>query len=87
MITSVSTQDLRTRLNNLLARLQHRGQRFVVEHRGEPVAALLSINEYRELLKRIEDLEDALDLKEAIETSEGIIPWEEVQVQLDRGVL
>ena len=42
----------------------------MVDARGRKRAAVISISEYRRLLNRLEQLEDALDLDAAARTSE-----------------
>lgn len=39
---------------------------------------LLPLTKYKMLLEKLEDLQDALDLKEAIATSTQMIPWDDV---------
>ena len=38
---------------------------MLIDSKGKPKGVVLSIREYRRLLARLEDLEDALELKEA----------------------
>jgi PHD/YefM family antitoxin component YafN of YafNO toxin-antitoxin module len=46
---------------------------FLVDNRGKPKAVILRMAAYRKLLSTLEALEDALDLKHAMETSSGVI--------------
>ena len=41
---------------------------YVIDHKGEKTAALLSIKEYRLLMQRLEDLEDMLEMDAAVQT-------------------
>lgn len=66
MDTIVSAMEIRNRLGDLLSRILYRGERFVIERRGKPVAALISIEEYEALLPIMEDLEDVKRAEESI---------------------
>ena len=46
---------------------------FLVDDLGKPKAVILRLAVYRKLLETLEALEDALDLKRAMETSPGVI--------------
>lgn len=43
MEKNISTQELRAALADAIDAVQQRGDRFVIEHRGKPVAALVPI--------------------------------------------
>lgn len=45
---------------------------FLVNDEGEPTAVVFRMTTYRKLLHWMEELEDALDLKHAIESSPGM---------------
>jgi antitoxin (DNA-binding transcriptional repressor) of toxin-antitoxin stability system len=75
MITRISSADLHTRIGNVLTRIQRKGERFVIERRGIPVAAVISIED----LQRLEfgqgrqtaraDRLNALAMADAVRTS------------------
>jgi len=50
---------------------------FLVDETGQPKAVVLGLSEYNKMLKLIEDLEDSLDLKHAVETSSEFISHEQ----------
>jgi hypothetical protein len=58
--------------------------RFVVGARGRKEGVLLRLAEYRRLLRRIEDLEDALALDRAEETLKELLPYSVVRKRLKR---
>ncbi|MBZ5565827.1 MAG: type II toxin-antitoxin system prevent-host-death family antitoxin [Acidobacteriia bacterium] len=58
--------------------------RFVVGARGRRQAVLLDIAEYRRLMKKLEDLEDALALDRAEQTSNRLLPYAAVRKRLKR---
>lgn len=49
MSTVISAMDLHRQAGDLLARIRYRGERFIIRRRGQPVAVLLDIKEYRRL--------------------------------------
>jgi hypothetical protein len=59
-----------------------RGERYVVDKRGRKTAVMLDIPTYKALLEHLEDLEDALELDEAVRTAKGFRPYEEVKEEL-----
>jgi prevent-host-death family protein len=42
-MTTLSATDLARRLSDILSRVRYRGERFVVERNGEPVAVLVPL--------------------------------------------
>lgn len=46
---------------------------FVVDKRGKTEAVVLSMADYQRLVRHLEELEDAMELKQAIRTSRGTI--------------
>ena len=58
--------------------------KFVVSSSGRKEGVLLRVGEYRRLLRRIEDLEDATALDLAEKTSKRLIPYAEVRERLKR---
>ncbi len=57
-------------------------EKYLIDERGRKTAVVLPVREYRRLMERLEDLEDALELDEARRTSTGSKPYEEVQSEL-----
>jgi prevent-host-death family protein len=58
---NVNVVDVRNTFSEYLNRASYQGQRIVIERRGKPVAALVSLED----LARIEALEDQADVKAA----------------------
>ena len=56
--------------------------KYVVNEKGRKTAVVLSIKDYRALMQRLEDLEDALDLDHAIETAMGFREYSEIRAGL-----
>ncbi len=50
MAQRVSAAEAKAHFSDLIARVAHAGERFIVERRGKPVAAIVSIDE----LERVE---------------------------------
>lgn len=58
--------------------------KFVVSPAGRKEAVLLGVAQYRRLLRKIEDLEDALALDRAEQTSTKLISYSSVRKRLKR---
>ena len=58
--------------------------KLVIGGRGRKEAVVLAFGEYRRLLRRIEDLEDALKLDRAEQNSKALIPYDQVRRRLRR---
>ena len=58
--------------------------KFLVTSNGRKEAVLLRIGEYKLLLERIEDLEDAMALDRAERTSKKLLPYSEIRGRLKR---
>ena len=56
--------------------------KYVVDEKGRKTAVVLSIKDYRVLMQRLQDLEDALDLDQAVETATGFRPYTEIRAEL-----
>ncbi|MDP2952973.1 MAG: hypothetical protein Q8O76_06635 [Chloroflexota bacterium] len=60
------------------------GTKYLVDKRGRKKAVLLDINEYSRLVSRLEELEDTLDLDEAVRTARSFRDYREVREDLKR---
>ena len=56
--------------------------KYLVNEKGRKTAAVLSMKDYRSLMQRLEDLEDALDLDEAVDTATGFREYTEIRAEL-----
>ena len=63
---TVSATEARSRLSRLISRAEFSGDRTVLTRHGEPVAALVSLDD----LKALQLYEDAVDVKRARESIE-----------------
>lgn len=60
----------------------------LLESFGDQELVIMPLSRYREIMELIEDLEDALALKRARETSERLLPYSEVRARLEaKGIL
>lgn len=66
MATVVSAMELRKELGDKLERAYHRNERFIVERKGKPMAALIGIDDYEAILPFLENIEDLKDAEEAL---------------------
>ena len=58
--------------------------RFIVTARGQKEAVLLDLASYRRLLRRLEDLEDALTLDRSEDSSKGLVSYQRIRKRLKR---
>lgn len=58
--------------------------RFVVGPEGHKEAVVLKVSEYRRLVRKIEDLEDALTHDRAEQTSKMLVPYSSIRRRLKR---
>jgi prevent-host-death family protein len=65
----ITVTELKTRLGALIDELEEHGVSMYVTQHGKPKAVFAPYDEYEALLKRIEDLEDMLAMKEALAAS------------------
>ena len=57
---------------------------YLVNHKGEKTAAVLSIQEYRLLMQHLEDLEDILDMDAAVKGETHFRDYREIQAELKK---
>ncbi len=57
---------------------------FVVDKKGRKKSVLLSLAQYKQLLQRLEDLEDALALDEAVREAKGFRDYSEIRAELEK---
>ena len=58
--------------------------KYLVDEQGKRTAVVLSMRDYRKLLQRLEELEDALDLDEAVESAKGFRDYNEIRAELQK---
>ena len=66
----VTVSELKTRIGALMAELEEHGVPLYVTQHGKPKAVLARYDEYEALLKKLEDLEDLLAMKESLAAPE-----------------
>ncbi|MCC7409242.1 MAG: type II toxin-antitoxin system Phd/YefM family antitoxin [Phycisphaeraceae bacterium] len=84
-MTKMSIIEARENLSDVLNRVSYAGERVLLERRGKPTAALVSVEDM-ELLEALEDREDIRAAKRAIAEAkrkgEKPIPWTELKAKL-----
>ena len=55
MAEKISASDLHLKVGQVIARIRYAGERFIIERRGEPVAAVVSIEDLRRLEQNQEE--------------------------------
>ena len=56
--------------------------KYIVDDKGEKTAAVLTMKEYRFLIKCLEDLEDILEMDSAVETATDFRDYQEIRSEL-----
>jgi prevent-host-death family protein len=82
-IQTLAVVEIRNNLADIMAQVAYAGLRFVVERKGRPMMALVSIEDLRQL----EALEDAIDselLRRAKAASRGTVPLDQVIAEYER---
>jgi prevent-host-death family protein len=86
-MTTVTSEEVRDGLGELIDRVRYRRERMKVTRRGKPVAALVSVEDLEFLEQVLDALEDERDLptirerlKRFEETGEGI-PWKKIKAE------
>ncbi len=54
----------------------------LLESFGDEELVIMPLSRYREIMEMIEDLEDAITVKRAMETSKRLLPYSEVRARL-----
>jgi prevent-host-death family protein len=62
----VTVSELKVKLGALMAELEEQGVPLYVTQHGKPKAVLARYDEYEGLLRKIEDMEDLLAMKESL---------------------
>ncbi len=66
----VTVSELKTRLGALMSELEEQGMPLYVTQHGKPKAVLARFDEYEALVKKLEDFEDLLAMKESLAAPE-----------------
>jgi prevent-host-death family protein len=66
----VTVSELKTRLGALMSELEEQGVPMFVTQHGKPKAVLTRFDEYEALMKKLEDFEDLLAMKESLAAPE-----------------
>jgi prevent-host-death family protein len=66
----VTVSEFKVKLGALMAELEGQGIPLYVTQHGKPKAVLMRYDEYEALLKKVEDLEDILAMKESLSAPE-----------------
>jgi len=83
----VTVSELKVKLGALMAELEGQGIPLYITQYGKPKAVLARYDEYETLLKKVEDLEDMLAMKDALSApEEEAISLEDYERQRAAGV-
>ena len=82
-IQTLSVVEIRNSLADIMAQVSYAGLRFVVERKGRPMVALVSIEDLRRL-EALEDTGDSELLRRAKAASQGTVPLDQVIAEYER---
>ena len=57
-------------------------KQYIISEKGERKYVVLNISQYQKLLKKIDDLEDALDLDKAVKEAKSFRNYKEIRKEL-----
>ena len=79
-VTVISVSKMKDALSEILNRAAYGRERIIIASRGKPKAAVISVKD----LELLEELEDALAAREALEAYQAgeTVPWKEVKADL-----
>jgi prevent-host-death family protein len=81
---TVSAMNLRERIGDILNQVHYGKERFVIERRGEPVAAIVSIEEFERLERLEQEYEiELLRLAKIAAEQEGVVPFSRLVEQYE----
>jgi prevent-host-death family protein len=66
----ITVSELKVKMGSLMVELEEQGTPLYITQYGKPKAVLSRYDEYESLLKKIEDLEDILAMRESLSTPE-----------------
>lgn len=58
--------------------------KYIIDDEGKKTAAVLTMKEYRFLIKCLEDLEDILEMDSAVETATDFRDYQEIRSELKK---
>lgn len=73
---TLSVDSLKNKAKIILNEVEEKSEPIYITDKHK-IAVLMGFIQYTALMERLEDLEDALDLKEAVATSKKVRPYEE----------
>lgn len=62
--------------------MEKMNKNYIITENGKKKYVILGISQYRKLLEKIEDLEDALDLEKAVKEAKSFRNYDEIRKEL-----
>jgi prevent-host-death family protein len=66
----VTVSELKVKLGTVMAELEEQGVPLFITQHGKPKAVLTRYDEYEALLRKLEDMEDLLSMKDSLSAPE-----------------
>jgi prevent-host-death family protein len=82
MNIQIGTYEAKAHFSELIRRAAHAGERFIIAKKGKPIAALIGLDELRQL-EALATQRDLEALNAAIKQSKGTVPFQAVLDQYE----
>jgi prevent-host-death family protein len=76
-IKTIGIAEVRPKLTQLVEEVSKGGQPYTIISGSRAKAVLMGVNEYNALIEKLEDLEDIVEMNEAVRNPEPRMSWEE----------
>jgi prevent-host-death family protein len=76
-IKSIGMAEARPKLTQLVDDVSNGGEPYLIVSSSQVKAVLIGVDQYNDMIERLEDLSDALQLTQAEQDQEKTIPFEE----------
>ena len=81
-IKSIGMAEARPKLTQLVDDVSNGGEPYLIVSSSQVKAVLIGVNQYNDMIERLEDLSDALQLTQAEQDQEKTVSFEEHLIKL-----
>jgi prevent-host-death family protein len=76
-IKTIGIAEVRPKLTQLVDEVSKGGQPYTIVSGSRAKAVLMGVDEYNSLIEKMEDLEDIIEINQAVRNPEPRMSWEE----------
>jgi prevent-host-death family protein len=76
-IKTIGIAEVRPRLTQLVDEVSKGGQPYTIVSGSRAKAVLMGVDEYNSLIEKLEDMEDIIEMNQAVRNPEPRMSWEE----------